>query len=212
VTIVFHLTPFDIVDRGESVSSGLQKITVSCLSPDTVLPRILHTGDELASNGCRHILLEEIAEEERSGYSVQEVYRPDPNITIRKHIYAQSFGLIKQYPLTGIGFGNVSHFLGIDGNGRGLNASNVFLEVWIGAGLLGFTLFLIFWFSFPIVLLKHIARITQPKDSVVAMSLFAAWVALSVFNAFNSGLLLGSLWIFFAMLVWSVTSSDSQRS
>ncbi len=212
MVIIFHLTAFNLFDRGESVASGLQKITVSCMSSDTILPETLHTIDELALNGCRHILLEEIDGERQSGHFVREVYRSDPNISVRKQIYAQSFELISAHPISGIGFGNVSHFLGIDGNGRGLNASNVFLEVWLGAGLFGFIAFLIFWLSFPILLLRQMIRTSERGGAVVSISLFASWVALTVFNCFNSGLLLGTLWIFFAMLVWGVNAEFLQRT
>ncbi len=210
--IVFQLTAFDIFDRGESVASGLQKITVSCLSSDTALPEALHSMDELAPNGCRHILLEEIEEENKLGHFVREVSRPDPNISVRKQIYAQSFALISAHPISGIGFGNASHFLGVDGNGRGLNASNVFLSVWLEGGLLAFIAFLIFWFSFPVLLLTRGILVSHQNDSVVVISPFASWVAMTVFNGFNSGLLLGSLWIFFAMLVWCVHFEFLQRT
>lgn len=212
VVIVFHLTAFDVFDRGKSVSSGLQKITVSCDRSDVVLPEILSPLDELTRSGCRHILLEEREKEVASGHIVREVYRLDPNISTRKHIYAESWKLIREYPITGIGFGNVSHFLGTDGNGRGLNASNVFLEVWIGTGLLGFIVFLVFWFSFPIAFLWRILRASDERSTVMEISLLSAWVATTVFNLFNSGLLLGSLWVFFAVLVWSVTSFGSKAS
>ena len=204
--LLFHLTPFDVFDRGRSVSSGLQKITVSCDRADTDLPGTIASVDELMPLGCRHILLEEIEAEKGSGHFVRETYRPDPNIDMRKNIYVESWKLAKAYPMSGIGFGNLSRFLGIDGNGRGLNASNVFLEVWIGSGIFGFILFIIFWFSFPILLLRRILRVSDDRMALLSISFLASWLALTVFNSFNSGLLLGSLWIFFAASVGGFSS------
>lgn len=204
VVIFFHLTAFNIFDRGESVSSGLQKITVSCLSTDTALPQTLHSMDELSLNGCRHILLEEIAEEEMSGRFVMEVYRPDPNINIRKKLYADSWALIMAHPFTGIGWGNVSHFFGTDGRGAGLNASNVFLEIWLGGGLLAFCAFMTFWLAVPILLFRRVLSGIDVKRRVWLMSCLSVWVALSVFNLFNSGLLLGTLWVTLSVFVWIV--------
>lgn len=202
VIIFFQLTSFDVFDRGTSLSSGLQKITISC-DTDVAPPERIARIELLPSYGCRHIDLEAIEDERAAGHVVTEIFRDDPNISIRKNIYMESWSLIKAHPATGIGFGNVSHFFGIDGRGAGLNASNVFLEVWLGAGLVGFIAFMVFWFSFPIALMKNIFQAPDRKDSVMAIGLSAAWIAITVFNCFNSGLLIGTMWIFFSILVWA---------
>lgn len=208
---IFQLTSFDLLDRGKSFSSGLQEITVSCEVAATVPEKIVYV-EELKQYGCRHINLDEIESELASGRAVKEVFRDDPNISIRKTLYRESWSLIREYPLTGLGWGNASHFFGVDGRGSGMNASNVFLQVWLEAGVIAFLGFLCFWFSFLILLLRDIIQGSDRRQALLAMSLIASWIAITVFNLFNSGLLLGSLWIFFSILVWFVNSFNSKRS
>ncbi len=202
-TLFFHLTNFDLFDRGSSVSSGLQKITVSC-GVSVALPERIADVTALGAYGCRHIDLEEIDTERAEGHFVAEIFRDDPNIHGRIAVYEEAFALLRQYPITGIGWGNTSHFFGTDGRGAGVNSSNVFLEVWLGGGVIAFLAFVVFWFSFPVLFLKGAFFEKDRTDSVMEVSLGASWIALTVFNCFNSGLLLGSLWIFFATLVWFV--------
>ncbi len=198
---LFGLTNFNLLDRGGSIASGLQKITVSC-SSDVMLPEKISGIEALDAYGCRHIDLEEIGTERVNGRFVSETFRDDPNISVRKNLYREAWMLIRDHPITGIGWGNTSHFFGTDGRGAGMNASNVFLEVWLGSGVFGFFAFMIFWFSFLILLMKYIIQYDEKDDTVIAISLIASFVAITVFNSFNSGLLLGSLWIFFSVLVW----------
>ena len=206
--VIFQLTSFDLLDRGQSLGSGLQKITVSCeTSSSATLPEKIGRTEELERYNCRHIDLDEIKTEIASGRLVTEVFRDDPNISIRKSIYREAWSIIREHPITGIGWGNASHFFGADGNGAGINASNIFLQVWLEAGVFAFLSFVIFWLSLPILLVRRIIWSADPGSALIPMSLLSSFVAVTVFNSFNSGLLLGSLWIFFAILVWSMTSS-----
>jgi hypothetical protein len=202
--MLFHLTNFDLFDRGGSVSTGLQEITVSC---DTAvsLPDNISDTATLAAYGCRHINLEEIDTERSIGHWMTTIRRLDPNISIRKNIYRESWTLIRSYPLIGIGWGSVSHFFGMDGRGAGLNASNVFLEIWLGTGIIGLILFLFLWISLPVILMLRLFRVSLSDEyRVPSLSLIAVWASLTVFNCFNSGLLLGSMWIFLPIFVWFV--------
>jgi len=91
--------------------------------------------------------LEDIEKEKATGNIITTVYRDDPNINIRAEIYHKSWEEIKKYSILGIGWGNISQVLGTDERGMGLNSSNIFLEVWLGSGILGLIASLFMWGS-----------------------------------------------------------------
>ncbi|MEI9967023.1 MAG: O-antigen ligase family protein [Candidatus Moraniibacteriota bacterium] len=193
---LFSLTAFDLSERSASSASGLQTITISC-SDDRILPERIESLEELAPLGCRHINLEEREAEAAAGRSVTQVLRPDPNVSLRRHIYAESLHLIREHPILGIGWGNARLFLGNDGNGTGLNASNIFLEVWLGSGFLGFFGFLLFWFWLLVI---HAGAFLRREPGAATSRLFIAlFFLVTVFNLFNSGLLLALTVFFFAL-------------
>ena len=196
VVYFLHLTNFQLGNRLQSTGSGMQEITISCqnegLSP--------HKGDlvpveELEKINCKHINLEEIESEKRSGNFVTEVYRIDPNVSVRGEIYKKSWQLIKENPILGIGWGNISAYLGTDNRGAGLNASNIFLEIWLGSGIIGLVAFTIAWM---LIFLRAITFLFFAIQEEKALLLFIllGWFALTIPNLFNSGILLGFLWLF----------------
>ncbi|MEK7549673.1 MAG: O-antigen ligase family protein [Patescibacteria group bacterium] len=188
LTVLFHLTPFPLLDRAQSTTNALQEITVSC-SKETVLPSSIENMESLSSFDCRHIRLEEIDAEQALGRSVQKVDRPDPNVQIRAEIYGKTKEVIREHFLFGIGWGNISQFLGTDERGAGLNASNMFLEVWLGSGLIGLIAFTIFWVAlFGRALFQFFAG---QENRALPLLVMIWWLFLSVFNLFNSGMLLG---------------------
>lgn len=192
---VFQLTPFDVFDRGKSISSGEQKITIAC-DQEQAVPEKISSLEVLSEYGCRHINLEDIATEQAEGYFVTETYRDDPNVHIRGDIYRKVFDILKEHWLFGIGFGSVSIYLGTDARGAGLNASNMFLEVWLGSGLVGFLAFSVFWFWLG----GRFCFSAFNNASPAALLFSSVWVAATVFNLFNSGLLLGWLFVLLAFL------------
>ncbi|MFH0969227.1 MAG: O-antigen ligase family protein [Patescibacteria group bacterium] len=144
IVYFFKLTNFQLFNRAQSTSSGLQKITVACES-DSDAPEKIGEVSELEQYGCSHINLEEINQEREEGFEIREIYRTDPNVNIRSQIYQKSVAEIKKHPIFGIGWGNISNVLGKDERGTGLNSSNIFLEVWLGSGILGLLAFLTIW-------------------------------------------------------------------
>jgi len=223
---VFGLTNFELGNRIQSTGSGLQEITISCLSASKIDPElVISDAKELEQYGCRHINLEEIESEESMGNFVARVKRNDPNVNIRAEIYQSSWEQIKAHPILGIGWGNISQILGTDDLGHGLNASNIFLEVWLGAGLIGFLSFLIILgnivlriFNFQFSILKQFSKSNDSilkldnsdlnQDSKFKIKNFSAWnlfLMLSLFaivvpNLFNSGIMLGFLWVYLAIV------------
>jgi len=160
IVAIFNLTNFELGNRLQSAGSGLQKITVSCennrqlttnnqqqFKNIALIPKVISDVAELEQFGCRHINLEDIEKEKAVGNAVVEIYRDDPNVNARSEIYRKSWEEIKKRPVMGIGWGNISEILGTDERGAGLNSSNIFLEVWLGSGILGLIAFVFVWGS-----------------------------------------------------------------
>ncbi|MFC1637863.1 O-antigen ligase family protein [Patescibacteria group bacterium] len=188
------LTNFELLNRAQSTGSGLQEITVSC-ETEFSIPGEIGDISELEEYECRHINLEDIADEEANGKFVGKTYRKDPNVNIRAEIYKKSWAEIKKHPILGIGWGNIGDILGKDERGAGLNSSNIFLEVWLGAGILGLAAFI-----FMIGLGLHRSVLMLKSDNV-AMGLFLILgvVAIIIPNLFNAGIMLGFVWLFFGL-------------
>jgi hypothetical protein len=195
----FNLTSFQLFNRAQSTGTGLQKITISCISNDTVIPDKITDIDELAPFGCQHINLENIEKEKSAGHFIQEVFRADPNVNIRSEIYQKSLTEIKTHPIFGIGWGSIGKVLGTDERGSALNSSNIFLEVYLGAGIVGFLSFIAIWLY---ILSKSIKNLYSSDDNLRrSYNLFVilGWVGLTVANLFNAGILLGFMWMFLGM-------------
>lgn len=198
IVSVFHLSSFQFFNRLQSTGSGLQKITVACLK-EVSLPEKISTVDELAALDCRQIDLEVIATEKSMGRFVGEVSRPDPNVAIRKQIYGKVWGVLKEHSVAGVGWGSAAFFLGADERGAGLNASNVFLEVWLGSGLLGLVAFVTLWFLLVFAAFKWYREATETPARIFALFLLATLSGMTVFNLFNSGILLGFFFVFLSV-------------
>lgn len=202
---VFGLSPFDLMDRSKSVASGEQRITIAC-EKETVLPEKVGSIEELEVFGCQHIRLESIEEERVAGRYVTEILRDDPNVKIRQNTYTKISLLLKEHWFSGIGFGAVSRYLGDDERGVGLNASNIFLEVWLGAGLIGFLAFVFFWFGLGCRWLFSAYKGNSP----LALILGSVFISITVFNFFNSGLFLAWFFVFLALLVSPVSETSHE--
>lgn len=206
---VFHLTNFQLFNRAQSTGSGLQKITVACLpkvepsessegSTFGNLPEKIDDVSELEKYGCKHINLEDIEKEKEAGYIIKEIYRTDPNVNIRSQIYQKSFEEIKKHPIFGIGWGNISSILGKDERGAGLNSSNIFLEVWLGSGIVGLLAFLTIWVY---IFIKSVILVLKEdaESKIIGIFIVLGLFALLVPNLFNAGVYLGILWVYFAV-------------
>jgi O-Antigen ligase len=195
---VLGLSRFDISDRASSTTNGFQVITVSCES-QVVLPPRIETVSDLTAYRCRHIDLEEVASEKANGKVILEVERRDPNFAIRSEIYQKTFTIIKENPILGIGMGMSSSFLGNDERGSGLNSSNLFLETWLGAGIVGFVSLVALWTLLAVRYGQGTLLLSERH--FVGGALF---LALTVFNMFNAGMLLGTFFFIMALIVtWS---------
>jgi len=199
IVYIFSLTNFQLFNRVRSTGTGLQKITIACPGGlDMAIPQTVNSEDEYVRYGCRHINLEEIDQEKKIGNIVSEIYRKDPNVNIRSVVYGKSWRLIKEHPVLGIGWGTISDFLGTDERGAGLNASNIFLEVWLGAGLLGLLSFIAIWAFVIAAALKNFLR-KDTDTKTAGLFILLGFFALLIPNMFNSGILLGFLWLFLAV-------------
>lgn len=202
IVIDIPLTRFNLFDRAESTATGLQEITVAC-DQDALLPvdpiTIQDVG-ELSEWDCRHILLEEIETERSLGKFVTTVYRPDPNIAIRSEIYSRTWKEVQAHPIFGIGWGNIGLILGTDEHGSSYNASNIWLEIILGAGVLGLagllgTVGTIAYWGFRAIIRGG----KRSSETGVVPFAMAFLVIFFIFNLFNAGLLIAFVWILLAM-------------
>lgn len=201
IVYFFHLTDFQLGNRVQSTGTGLQKITISCpascrdalqcVSTDSIINSI----SELEKYGCRHINLEDVESERVNGNIISEVYRKDPNIKLRSEIYQKSWAEIKNHPILGIGWGSVSKILGIDGRGAALNSSNIFLETWLGAGIVGISALIILFGCVIFNAIKNYFYAENLKSKAVNLFIISSWFGLIVFNLFNVGIFLGFFWV-----------------
>ncbi len=190
------LTRFALIDRAGSVASQYQTITIVCDGTMTP-PQYIETREALSRYGCQHIFLEEKEALLAEGKIVTTTKRPDPNVNIRKAIYETSWGEIKDHPVVGIGWGNIGPKLGLDERGASYNASNLFLELWLGGGIVALTAFITFVSGVLFMSYGMWKRAVMPP---VAAPLLAILAGFLVFNLFNTGLLLGFIWVWFALL------------
>jgi len=211
----FQLTTFQLWNRAGSTASGLQEITISCnnasRSECLAVPikdkLFLNNVSELEEYCCRHIDLEDIEKETNLGRFVTVANRPDPNINVRAQIYQKSWETIKTNPILGIGWGNSGSILGRDGRGVDLNSSNIFLETWLGSGILGF-LTLVFIFGY--VIIRSLAMFGRGNidETVTGLFILLTAVAILIPNLFNAGIFLGFLWVFLGITA-SLSASDN---
>ncbi len=201
LVFIFQLTPFDIANRAQSTASGLQEITIACEQDSIVpvLPSKISDMGELEPFHCRHIMLEEIGSEQAGGRFISTIYRDDPNISIRQKIYAKTWNEIQNHSVTGIGWGSIASILGTDERGAGLNASNVFLEVWLGSGLIGLIAFSVVWFGIMISAGLRLFKNTSPSDKPLLLFVLSTWAGITLFDLFNSGILLGFFFLYLAL-------------
>lgn len=204
------LTRFALIDRAASTASHDQTITIACESEQDYLPDYLEKTEDLAQFGCQHINLEDIHAFEQDKW-VTTIKRPDPNAVIRKRIYAISWQEVQTHPVFGIGWGNIGPKLGVDERGASFNASNLFLELWLGGGLLALGSFLSFlgWTLYR-TWLAWKQNMMNPFFAP-SLSLLAGFL---VFNLFNTGLLLGFVWLWFALfpLVYPETPKEDKNT
>lgn len=216
-----RISSFELGNRVQSVASGWQEITVACPGGmDAVVPMYIERAEDIRQNGCAMINLEEISAYQERGFVVEKVFRKDPNAEIRKRVWVTSLGEIAAHPVTGIGWGNIGSVLGSDERGATLSSSNIFLEVWLGSGAVGF----LGW----IVLLGYLfgknmrdmakLKVESQKSEKEARLYFAfsigvlgALTVLVVFNMFNAAHFLAILWVLLAIAATGTSRHDKKE-
>lgn len=213
IAVDIPLTRFDLWNRTESTATGLQEITVACEIP-IALPETITSLDELKAFGCRHINLEERAAFQSAGLSIQTVHRPDPNVAVRGEIYTKTWAEIRAHPVFGIGWGNIGGVLGTDMQGSAYNASNVWLELFLGAGLIGFlgllgTVIFVLYQIFGKLFRTTFDEREGGMGLPLAIALFLVFLT---FNLFNAGLLIGLVWVGFAFFPPLLTAAHKTET
>jgi len=206
---IFHLTAFQLFNRAASTGSGLQKITIACKTESELhlLKDPIDGISELENTGCKHIDLEDIERNKSEGLSVGEISRNDPTVDIRSIIYAASWQEIKKSPVFGIGWGSIGSLLGKDENGAVLNSSNIFLEIWLGSGIVGLLSFIA---VLGYILFGGVRYFFQGRtyiDQTIGIFLISSWFAIVVPNMFNAGILMAYVWVWMGISV-SLVAND----
>lgn len=196
--LVLPLTNFELGNRAQSSISGLQEITISCISK-VDLPLQIDLQEDLLDYNCRHITLEEIEGEKASGKYVTKIFRKDPNAEIRKDIWRKTQELIGENFFFGIGWGGIATAFGEGSRGEYFNASNLFLGVWLGSGVAGFIgLVMIFiylgYFSIRSLFSKDM------EVSKIGIGVLGILAVVFVFNMFNSSESLAVMWVWLGIL------------
>lgn len=212
LVFIFHLTNFQLFNRAQSTGSGLQKITIACDSESDLEFFKDPIGDttELSGHNCEHINLEDIDSEKAKGKVVGEVMRKDPNVNIRAEIYEKSWQEIKKHPLLGIGWGSIGRALGTDERGAALNSSNIFLEIWLGSGIIGL---LAFVSLLGFIMFGAIKLFFQGKDNetaAIGIFLISSWFAIVVPNLFNAGILMAYLWVWMGVSISLIANHSNE--
>jgi len=134
-------------------------------------------------------------------------------VLTRGQIYKKSFEIVRTHPILGVGFGTITQMLGTDERGSGLNESNIFLQIWVGSGILGLASFIIIFgylliYSFrrisPICPLNRLIGCPIVKDDfekTLNIFIFFGLIALLIPNLFNAGLLMGLFWLVSATFI-----------
>ncbi len=200
IFVVFaNFSNFSLYNRISSTTSGKQIITIAC-DKDLHIKEISNIT-ELASINCEHINLEEIESQEKIGKYVTTVSRPDPNVSIRSEIYKKSWEVIKNNWIVGYGWGSSQEILGVDSAGTALNTSNILLEIWISAGIVGVVAFCLV----IIILLFDSSKKFLLSDNSLGQSyaLFGilCLVGILIPNMFNAGIFMGFIWVLLGVIV-----------
>jgi hypothetical protein len=208
IVYLLNLTDFQLGNRIQSTGTGLQKITVACdpncdaetrqclVSAGAIIDNI----SELTQYACYHINLEDIEKEKAAGNIISEIYRKDPNVNIRAEIYQKSQQEIKKNPILGIGWGNIGKILGTDERGTPLNSSNIFLEVWLGSGLLGILAFVAILGYILFNAIRNFFHTSDRMQKTFSLFVIVSWFGLVIFNLFNAGILLGFFWVWLGIM------------
>jgi len=216
--IFLGFSNFDFSNRAASSFSGKQEITVSC-PLGTILPTEIESIEKLSFWHCRHIRLEEIETEKKAGREVLKIYRPDPNVEIRKNIYQKSWQAFWQRPFWGWGLGSSGLILGKDERGAGLNSSNIFLEAFLSLGLIGgaiFSLLLLLPLGKGIKealkrgssIDKNIKKCYNLRCELVVL----CFTGFLVPNIFNAGIFLALLWLLLAFGgFWFLEKAENEK-
>lgn len=195
------LTSFELGNRVQSTGSGLQEITIVCEGgEDAIVPQVIENVGELEQYGCQQINLEEINDFSSRGFAVGKVFRKDPTVEIRKRIWGSAWEMIRKHPIMGIGWGNSGETFGTDANGASLNSSNLFLEFWLGSGMIGFVgMVYIFGYIFARSIRLLMRSKINSNHNLFLFGILGITTMIFVFSLFNAGQFLAIFWVFLAI-------------
>lgn len=176
IIYAFNLTPFPLKNRLLSIVTR-QEIHAVTTDPKT--------GKEIS------IAKEDIESYKKRGIEVKEKKVDDVNILRRTESFTNSSDIILRHPLLGIGYGGIETYFG-----EGVNANNIFMEIWAATGIIGLIVFsLIFYCIFRDWLFYYFKKINN-ENRVYLFFVILGFAAIIIPNIFNSGLFLGFFWVY----------------
>jgi O-antigen ligase len=95
----------------------------------------------------------------------------------------------------GIGWENIPTVLGKDERGANLNSSNIFLETYLGSGLIGFLSLLIILGTIFLRALISFFKENDLEQKAFALFIVISLLGIIIFNLFNAGIMLGFFWV-----------------
>lgn len=184
-----HLTPFSLKNRALSIVTG-QEVHAVMTDPET--------GKEVS------IKKSEIENYTKKGIEVKQKKVEDINISRRTESFTDNFDIILKHPLLGIGFGGIETVFG-----KGVNANNIFMEVWIATGTLGLIIFLLVLYCLVREWVVYFVKRRNRQNTAYLLFVILGLVAMVIPNMFNSGLFLGFFWIYLGLADKILTSIDN---
>lgn len=173
------LTPFSLKNRLLSIVTGQE---VHAVITDS------ETGKEIS------IDKKKVEDYRKKGIEVKTKKVRDVNISRRTESFTDNFDIVLKHPFLGIGFGGIQSAFG-----QGINANNIFMEVWIATGTLGLIIFATVLYCIAREWCVLYFKKRSKHNSAYLRFVILGLVAIIIPNIFNSGIFLGFFWVYLGL-------------
>jgi len=179
VIYALALTPFSLKNRFLSIVTGQE---VHAVITDT------ETGKEISIDKAQ------IEKYKKQGMEVKTKKVKDVNISRRTESFTDNFDIVLKHPWLGIGFGGLESAFG-----EGVNANNIFMEIWIATGTLGLIVFALIFYCIAREWCVLYFKNHSKQNSAYLLFVILGFVAILIPNIFNSGMFLGFFWVYLGL-------------
>lgn len=179
IIYALSLTPFSLKNRFLSIVTG-QEVHAVVTDPET--------GKEISIDKKR------IEDYKKKGVEVKTRRVEDVNILRRTESFTDNFDIVLKHPFLGIGFGGIENAFG-----EGVNANNIFMEIWIATGTLGLIVFMTVFYCIVREWCVLYFKNRSESRNVYLLFVILGLVAIVIPNIFNSGIFLGFFWVYLGL-------------